>query len=131
MNDIQIGYCKFCGQAVTVRVTCDSQAEADERAIGLCSCAESREYCKLSRLKDEAKLNIREVFGEDSEKWKAVDSDVIELMETAVDMLADNKFRSITIAIPGAGTAKLAVNSKGGIEVERKKTSSEKLTAEK
>lgn len=59
------------------------------------------------------------------------DESLIQMMYTAVDNISEDKLDSVTLSIPGIGTARISANAKRGIVVERKKTFSKKITADK
>lgn len=58
------------------------------------------------------------------------DDGVLEMMFEAVELIADGLLKSLTMVIPRVGTAKMSINSKNGIAIERKKTVSKKAVAD-
>lgn len=125
-----LGICKYCGQAFVVAFEEIDEEIANERALNECRCPSACAYRARESQKEEAKQNIYELFVEPDERWSKVDDEkIIELMKTAVDLVAENKIRGINMNIPGIGSAKIFINSKDGIVVERKKTDSESATA--
>jgi hypothetical protein len=126
----EYGVCRFCGQIQQRDYEGLTEAEANERATQGCRCPDAVAYRAKEVQKREAKSNIRILFTEPGEGWETVnDERIISLMESAVDLIAENKLRSVTMNIPGVGTAKISVNAKDGIVTDRRKTDSETLTA--
>lgn len=120
----------FCGQVQTGKFDKLSEKEANEKATLGCRCSDACAYRARETQKTEAKVYIQELFVDVSEGWVSVDDErIIKLMENAVDLIAENKIRSVSMNIPGVGTAKISMNSKDGIVIDRKKTDSESLTA--
>ena len=120
------GACRFCGQVNAKPFFDISREEADMEATKNCRCNDACIFRERQRQKDEAKINIHEIFADSSERWNSVDDErIITLMEYAVDLVGDYKVRSLQLSIPGGGTAKICLNSKDGIVVERRKTDHE------
>lgn len=132
-NNNIFGACVFCGQIATgnnEEFTCKEQA--DKEATMNCSCSDARELQKKEKQKKNAKANIRKLFRFENENFESVqDESLIQMMYTAVDNISEDKLDSVTLSIPGIGTARISANAKRGIVVERKKTFSKKITADK
>ena len=132
-NERFLGSCKFCGQISAGTVDgAETQAEADEIATEDCSCYDAKEYVRLKKQKTRAKILVNEIFGTDSKEWEATaEKELIAFLHKAVDLVADNRLKSVQATIPGAGSARISMNNKNGIVVERRKTKSLKATADK
>lgn len=89
----------------------------------------ARAHRKKDQQKAEAKSKVREIFSDDA-MGNEPDDGVLEMMFEAVELIADGLLKSLTMVIPRVGTAKMSINSKGGIAIERKKTVSKKAVAD-
>lgn len=129
MSNVELkqGFCAYCGQAISGALGTDLE-EADAKATYNCDCAGAREHRKKEQQKAEAKSKVREIFSDDA-MGNEPDDGVLEMMFEAVDLIADGLIKSLTMVIPRVGTAKMSINSKGGIAIERKKTVSKKAVA--
>lgn len=127
------GTCRFCGQISAGTVEgAETEAEADEIATMDCSCNGACAYRKKKEQKDRAKLNLRQLFVEKDERWNSMENEnLIRFLESAIDHVAEHDINSISLSIPGIGSAKISMNSKNGVVVERRKTVSGKITADK
>lgn len=132
-NERFLGSCKFCGQISAGTVDgASTQAEADEIATEDCNCYDAKEYVRLKKQKVRAKTFVNEIFGTDSKEWEATaEKELITFLHKAVDLVADNRLKSVQATIPGVGSARISMNNKNGIVVERRKTKSLKATADK
>ena len=132
-NERFLGSCKFCGQISAGTVDgAETQAEADETATEDCRCYEAQEYVRLKKQKVRAKSLVNQIFGNDSEGFESTaEKELITFLHKAVDLVADQRLKSISATIPNVGLAKIFMNSKDGIVVERRKTKSLKATADK
>ena len=130
MSNVELkqGFCAYCGQAISGGLATD-QEEADAKATYECDCAGARAHRKKEQQKAEAKSKVREIFS-DGTMCNEPDDGVLEMMFEAVDLIADGLLKSLTMVIPRVGTAKMSINSKGGIAIERKKTVSKKAVAD-
>lgn len=122
------GFCIYCGQA-SLGINADSSAEANERATDECDCPEAKNQRKKKRQIAEAKRKIAEVFLDDGLEYEPC-SEVLEMMNSAVELMAEGVVKSMTMSVANVGIAKIAVNSKGGIVVERRRTISKREVAE-
>lgn len=89
----------------------------------------AKTHRKKEQQKAEAKSKVREIFSDDA-MGNEPDDGVLEMMFEAVDLIADGLIKSLTMVIPRVGTAKMSINSKGGIAIERKKTMPKKAVAD-
>lgn len=125
-----VGCCIFCGQVSGKDfkgVSCIE--DADEAATMDCDCSDAKDYQRKVKQRITAKETIRKLCSVNG--CLATEETVIELLESAVDLISDDKFASLSMSIPDIGTVKLSVNTKNGIVVERKKTISKKVTVDK
>lgn len=130
MSNVELkqGFCAYCGQAISGALGTDLE-EADAKATYNCDCAGAREHRKKEQQKAEAKSKVREIFSDDA-MGNEPDDGVLKMMFKTVDLIADGLLKSLTMVIPRVGTAKMSINSKGGIAIERKKTVSKKAVAD-
>lgn len=129
-NERIMGICKFCGQVSGKEFkNVHNVDEADEAATMDCDCADAKDYQRKVKQRITAKETIRKLCSVNG--CLATEETVIELLESAVDLISDDKFASLSMSIPDIGTVKLSVNTKNGIVVERKKTISKKVTVDK
>ena len=56
---------------------------------------------------------------------------IIRFLESAIDHVVEQDINSISLSIPGIGSAKISMNAKSGVVIERRKTVSGKITADK
>lgn len=129
-NERIMGICKFCGQVSGKDfkgVSCIE--DADEAATMDCDCSDAKDYQRKVKQRITAKETIRKLCSVNG--CLATEETVIELLESAVDLIFDDKFASLSMSIPDIGTVKLSVNTKNVIVVERKKTISKKVTVDK
>lgn len=127
------GSCRFCGQLSAGTIEgADTAEEADEIATMDCSCYGACGYRKKKEQKERAKLNLRELFVEKNERWNSMENEkLIEFLESAIDHVVEQDVNSISLSIPGIGSAKISMNSKSGVVIERRKTVAGKITADK
>lgn len=127
------GICRFCGQIAAGTIEgAETQEQADKKATMNCGCSDARELQKKEKQKKNAKANIKKLFVLDNEAFESMqDESLIQMMYAAVDNISDDKLDSVSFSIPGIGTARISTNAKRGIVVERKKTVSRKITADK
>lgn len=111
------GACKFCGQITAIEVPGDwLDEEKNEYVTEICKCPEADWY-RLNKLKKEkSRKRVRSLFERDQ-------PDVVkELLQAAVELIADEDISSITVKIDDVTKADIKVGSKGGIRVERTDT---------
>lgn len=130
--DRYFGTCKFCGQLSAGTVEgADTAEEADEIATMDCSCYGACGYRKKKEQKERAKLNLRELFVEKNERWNSMENEsLLQLLYSAIDHVVDNDIHTISLSIPGVGSAKISMNAKSGVVIERRKTVAGKITAD-
>lgn len=118
MNDT--APCMFCGQ---IRQISAENELTDEQAIEMatmsCDCPEAIAYQKDKKRKEKAMSHISVLFGEEAEARMKIKEDIVEIMMAATEQIYDGDLDSITLSIPGGVKAKIGMNAKGGIKVER------------
>lgn len=116
-----MGGCKFCGQTANIEVLQDWEGhEWDELATELCDCTEAKCYTYKKKRKEKAKQAIEEQFG--AERENAVGEDIVSILKSIIDLAVEDRINSGTIDIGNGIRAKIGVNAKGFIKVERIKT---------
>jgi len=120
------GTCKYCGE---LRLTnCehnDTEEERDEYATMYCDCYESVNATKKEEYAENARKQIDELFGDGTEKIGAssIKSQLaIELMRDAVVAISDYQIVSVSMQVTSRIKAKIAMNSKGKIDITRTDT---------
>lgn len=125
------GTCRFCGQIVMdVGTKAMNQKKRDELASRRCDCAEAQRYDKVMRQVERAEERIDELFGAEASALDFVpieDAATLQLLRDAATLIARKVVDAVQVKISGTVAAKISGNSKGGISVERKETTSQKL----
>lgn len=117
------GACRFCGQITTLEAPESwSGEELDELATELCKCEDAASYIKMKKRKENAIKAVYEQYGEKGEncRWE-----ILKLLEDVVNEVAEMMVESVTVGIAGNLKAKISMNSKGNIKVEKTKTRKE------
>jgi len=110
------GVCEFCGQAVLEG--------------SLCNCDQARKEQETLRIIREAHANIDDLFGagEAAGEFNG-DAGAVLLLKDAVELIANNKIKSVTVRITGAVSATVSTDSKGNIKTSRVFKRKDELTA--
>lgn len=117
------GACRFCGQIRALEVDNTwKPAELDELATELCECVDASWYATQKRRKENAAKAVEEQFGAEGERCKP---EVLSLLEAAVNEVAEMRVNSVSIDIGNNVKAKIGMNNKGLIKVEKTKTQKE------
>lgn len=105
--------CKYCGQAAMDAVT-------DEEATANCRCYEAEQHRKLEKAATEAKLIIRDLFGEGcaARGLVALNADVIKALFSLADLMGEGDVTQIAVSLPGVCTVKMKLTGYA-IKVER------------
>ena len=126
--------CKFCGQSNAKVDLKDgmTEIEADELATLSCDCPDARNYQKRQEQAAKAKIELETLMLNDNEvhNIKAVDSEAVELLKKAVDLMADDKIYQISIKLTHGGTAEIKATASGKISVQRSLTLKSKREVE-
>lgn len=137
MNNDEItkyfGTCKFCGQISLGTVEgAETEDEANEAVIMECTCAGACAYRKKKKQKEDAKHNLRALFVDKNERWNSMENEsLLAFLDSAIDHIVENDINTIALSIPGIGSAKISTNKNSGVVIERRKTVSGKITADK
>lgn len=118
--------CPFCGQSFMMSAE-KTEKEAVEFAVERCDCLQAREFRRKVQYIAEAKDKLREIFNYrfiDGKETACCDSDseLLEILNAAIEHLADFKIKQITMAIPGIGKIVLNVDGDGKIKIKRSMT---------
>jgi len=124
--------CKFCGQVLaTVDTEGLTDVQIEHLALMECECYQASEYQKRYDRAQKAKVEIDSLAkAVPSRSLRAVEEEVVELLKSAVDLMAADKLHKISIAIPYAGTINIKCTASGKISVERSLTLKEKKEVE-
>lgn len=120
------GGCRYCGQIADLEVPEGWEENVcDEVATEMCECISATIYTRKKRQKEKAAEAIEEQFGETG---SGTEDDVRELLTDIADKVVEQKINSGTIDMGNGTKAKISINAKGLVKVERTKT--EKATRE-
>jgi|GEM_PF-4202092 hypothetical protein len=115
MADNDIGYCRFCGQAV-----CDTND--DESATLLCECPQAKTYKRQNDTYNKTVEQIHDVLI-DSAKiagfHQVTDDEIVSFAEHAARLIVYDKLRKVTFSIVGDSAVSLHATSKDTVTVER------------
>lgn len=129
------GTCRFCGQSQTV-AGCMNEEQAEEVATRLCRCAKAmsyREELSKEQRREEALEaageNIDELFGSGaaSRDEEVICANALESIKTGAQLVYDSQIVSWQSALTYSTKAKISMNSKGVLSIERKNTSTSKM----
>lgn len=125
------GCCRFCGQARAETYTCEgTQEEKDEIATENCTCTKAKIYARRKREIENAKNNIRILFGEEARDrglHPLSSEEILSLLDEIARLIAYRQILAVTVNVTGTLKAKLSVTSDGNIGVERIDTEKNKL----
>ena len=129
----KVPFCKFCGQLVSANVPDDADENVlQEIGTEHCSCWEAEKYRKRKMQVSQAKIEISALLqSEDKTRGiKKVDKKVVELLNTAADLMGEGIIHKISVNITGGGTANITIGSSGKISVQRSVQFKEKREVE-
>lgn len=114
---MEVGYCKFCGQAYTVEAVPDAaKDELDELATMKCGCAGAAAYAYRQGVLATYDQDLEVVFAEGNEDFK-------ELFRKAGQMIMAGKMKSLSIKTERDKAMSLKVKQSGlCITITEKKT---------
>lgn len=125
--------CKFCGQAIMVDVP-ENATRAEREHIGTmeCGCEAARNYQKRQERAEKAKIEIDVMLSKADEDSGigAVPTAVIELLKTAVDLIADDQIHKIDVGLCLGGKIDIKSGTGGKISIKRSVTQSQKSEVE-
>ena len=114
-----IGYCKFCGQGISISGGDDMTQDAVDREATLeCACDEARVEAAIEKKKRYAEANIRELFEKDGDT-------ITQVLYGAIDPVARQYIKSVTIFYADGVKAVLKGKAES-ISVERIETVKER-----
>lgn len=122
---IQPTACPYCGQLVTVVIPDGedySEAELKREATLNCSCPAGRQQRAIKAQIEEAKTNLFELSSDRAQDMgfePIGDSEVVEMLEKAIELAGYGKLLDATFKLSGLGTVKIKRTSKESIEVTR------------
>lgn len=117
------GACKFCGQIATIEAGKSwTESDCDELATELCGCEDAYYYTMKKRRREKAIKAIEEQFGEKGEKCTG---NILSMLVAMADMVEEEEIQSVTVDIGRGLKAKIGINAKGKIKVEKTKTEKE------
>lgn len=118
------GACKYCGTLQLGNFSDDMpQDERDNRITEICQCSAATHERNKQKQIAAAKERVQELFGAaaslkgEVEPIKAVE--VLPLMDTAIELIANQKLYAMSLEITGHTKAKISQTGKGKIAVER------------
>lgn len=115
--------CPFCGQSFMMSSPA-TYDEAEGYALNRCECLQAREYRRKVQYIANAKDKLREIFNrqlvekEESANWDS-ESAVLDILNAAIEQLADFKIRQVAMLIPTIGKIVITVDSNGKIKIKR------------
>ena len=127
---MEIAVCKFCGQIVVGADVPDNatKAEAIETGTLRCTCAKAQEYQYRRVCADKAKEKLDEILitVDKNHNIHGVDKSIIDHLKKGIDLLAEDKAKSIAVDLGNVGTIKLSVGP-GKVTVHRSITLKEEM----
>lgn len=125
--------CKFCGQAIMTDVP-EGATESECVHIGTmeCGCEAARNYQKRYERAEKAKIKLDVMLSKADEDSGigAVPTAVIELLKTAVDLIADDQIHKIDVGLCLGGKIDIKSGTGGKISIKRSVTQSQKSEVE-
>ena len=113
-SEIQIGFCKFCGQSYQLETSgvC-GQERLDEWASEKCDCSEAKEAKEMKTQEVKAAGNIEKLFGK---------YDAAQVLLAAVHPVAICAIDSVTVNIGNGVKGTIKLTGKGKIQVKKTTT---------
>lgn len=110
------GCCPFCGQYVQVKMKAPwTEEELVKAAAMVCDCPDAKAYQVKERQRKRAEEKIRELFQSEC-------PGISEILNAAVDLILVEHLEKFTLETPAGIKAKVGVNRKGNIKIERSLT---------
>jgi len=126
-----VGCCRYCGQSCADTYAIDgTQEEKDEIATENCTCTKAKIYARHKKEIENAKKNIRSLFGEGAEDHglHPLNSEkVLSLLDEIAELISYRHIGAVALTLTGTLKAKLTATSDGNIRVERIDTEKNKL----
>lgn len=125
--------CKFCGQAIMADVP-EGATRAECEHIGAmeCGCEAASNYQKRQERAAKAKIEIDVMLSKTDEDSGivAVPTAVIDLLKTAVDLIANDQIFKIDVGLCLGGKIDIKSGTGGKISIKRSVTQSQKSEVE-
>lgn len=115
-------FCKFCGQLSASEYP-DSTTEKELLEYGTmdCKCYEAQQYQKRKAQAEKAKLELKAVCcaPDENHNIAACDSDILPVLEKAIDLMSEQKIYKISIGVSSGGVVDIKATSSGKISMQR------------
>lgn len=121
MSDL-FGVCRFCGQAIAVPVSIETQEDADAWASVQCDCGDGRELKKKTERALTAKEQVDELFGEGCEEFgfpQSYGASRISFLKGIVDAVSRGEIEGAKLDFGTFGKADISLTAKNTIKVGR------------
>lgn len=125
------GVCPYCGQLANIGSEVETQEEATELAIEVCTCAGARHERETVDKIEAAFDRIDDLFGEDATRYgfqPLTKPEPIEVLKQIAVLVARGSLSSAGLSVTGQCRAKIGLTSKGEIKVERSEARSCQLS---
>lgn len=126
----EIAVCKFCGQFVAGCDVPEDATKSETIEIGTlhCNCPKAHEYQYRRVCADKAKEKLDEILVtvDKCHNIQGVDKSIIDHLKAGIDLLAEDKAKSIAVDLGNVGTIKLSVGP-GKVTVHRSITLKEEM----
>lgn len=120
-----VGCCKYCGQLLNGNNEFENQDTADAWATARCNCSMATIKRRQAEQVENAKERVEQLFGVDCKEYgfsPIANESTIDLLNAAIEHVAGGHVLQVSIATNGDGVAKVSMNSKGNIRVQRSVT---------
>lgn len=125
------GVCKYCGQVILIdKSEIEDKETCDRMATDRCDCPEAKQESIIGRQVESAKRRIRELFGDlaPNNDFEPIENDeVINHLHMIAEQIIRGNIRSAVVKIDKCCKAKIALDAKGNVNVERNETKEIKL----
>lgn len=116
-------FCKFCGQlSANEYPDTASETELAERGTMDCNCCEAQQYQKRKAQAEKAKLELKVICRATDKNCNmaACDSDILPILESAVDLMSEQKIYKISLGALSGGIVDIKSTASGKISIERR-----------
>lgn len=118
MEGYKLGICRHCGQQRNISPPTPTQEDADYEAAADCECPGANTERQIRKGQE----RVKQLFGEDANKLgflQVAESEIIEHLYSTVERVANHQISSVTLNLSSYGKAKISMNTKNKIKVER------------
>ncbi len=125
--------CKFCRQVILADVPEGAtQAECEHIGTMECGCEDARIYQTRQERAAKAKIEFDVMLSKADEDSgiKAVPAQIIELLKSGIDLIADDQIHKIDIGLTLGGKVDIKSGTGGKISIKRSVTQSQKSEVE-